>query len=153
LHTKPYDDARNQRLQVFNELVVYFCCYLSAVLLMVTSSDPIMAFQIGWFMISGVIFNIVFNMVLVFRDLLRTAKVQFLRKNREMIRWDYTNNNRICSCKCVHCGTKYESVSKPMDEARELELKPVECQKPAELERRHSFLFNKVQQSGQVETM
>ena len=81
LHFRPYDELQNQRLQVFNELVVYFCCYISLILLLIPSEDSLKAFFLGWFMIVAVVFNIVFNMVLVFREQLLTAKMQFLRKN------------------------------------------------------------------------
>jgi len=81
LHFKPYDDPINQRLQVFNELVVYFCCYISVVLLLILSADAILAFFLGWVMIVAVVFNIVFNMWLVFRDQLLTARMKFLHRN------------------------------------------------------------------------
>lgn len=69
-----------------------------------------------------------------------------------MIAWDNRVNGRVCNCKCMHCGRKYESATKEYDEAMTLKIKMVKCKQPFYQLVRHSTHFNKVHHLGGGET-
>jgi len=101
LHARPYADPFNQRLQVYNELVIYGCCFIT-VELKLNAKDPKMVSQLGWALIFLVLSNIVFNMYFVFRDMIKTCRKRLIAKGMEMRVWDTASR---CNCKCIHCGS------------------------------------------------
>jgi len=61
----------------------------------------------------------------------------------EMNRWD-SRGVKVCNCKCVQCGTKYESANREMAEVKTLAIKVVKCEEPVEPIMRFTSHFNKV---------
>jgi len=110
--------------------VLYAGIYIS-MLMLVDVFDPIITFRLGWAMIIVVVFNILSNMVLVFLDLYRATKKSWKKKMDEIRRWD-SRGVKVCNCKCVHCGTKYESANREMAEVKTLAIKVVKCEQPVE---------------------
>ena len=62
LHERPYEWDEENRLQVYNESVVYMACFHS-LLLMQVPNDPVILLQIGWSLIVLIVANIAFNML------------------------------------------------------------------------------------------
>lgn len=85
-HVSPFKTIPKNRLEKLNELTVLFVGYLGCAIIY-SSFDPAMINNVGFLMFYVIISKILFNLVLVTKDLfkdlkLKLRKVQYTRKKK-----------------------------------------------------------------------
>jgi len=128
IHERPYEWDEENRLQVYNESVVYMACFHSLLLLQVPK-DPVILLQIGWSLILFVVINIAFNMVRLLYYARNSMRASYRVHLLNISAWD-DNKNRQCSCKCYHCGggRNLKVVDISSTKVLEFSITPIVCE-------------------------
>ena len=101
---RPFEDESVQRLEIVNDSLVYFSVVFSLMLL-VFKNDSEVQDKIGWVFLIMIFLNILFNMVVAFKDTCK-QNLNLLRRTHwrykvKMRQWDEVK----CTCPCQFCGT------------------------------------------------
>ena len=88
ISTKPFEDPKINRIEIFNEFSILFITYPSLLFTGYFNADVALQYKAGWAMIIMIFANMIVNLIIVMKENYRIVKQLFRR-----LIW------KICKCK------------------------------------------------------